>query len=75
MRMKSYDDYEEHVEDHAQMLDALRGIAAEHAPAKRRWWPDAPRRRWISLASTSPRATGALPTACATGFDGERGNA
>ena len=31
MRMKSYDDYEEHVEDHAQMLDALRGIAAEHA--------------------------------------------
>lgn len=31
MRMKSYDDYEEHVEDHAQMLDALRGIAADHA--------------------------------------------
>lgn len=28
MRMKSYDDYEEHVEDHAQMLDALRDIAA-----------------------------------------------
>jgi hemerythrin len=31
MRMKSYDDYEEHVEDHAQMLDALRDIAADHA--------------------------------------------
>ena len=31
MRMKSYEDYEEHVEDHAQMLDALHGIAAEHA--------------------------------------------
>ena len=31
MRMKSYDDYEEHVEDHAQMMDALRGIAADHA--------------------------------------------
>lgn len=31
MRMKSYDDYEDHVEDHAQMLDALRGIASEHA--------------------------------------------
>lgn len=30
MRMKSYDDYEEHVEDHALMLDALRGIAADH---------------------------------------------
>lgn len=31
MRMKSYDDYEDHVDDHAQMLDALRGIAADHA--------------------------------------------
>ena len=31
MRMKSYDDYEDHVEDHAQMLDTLRGIEAEHA--------------------------------------------
>ncbi|MBI5899125.1 MAG: hemerythrin family protein [Rhodocyclales bacterium] len=31
MRMKSYDDYEDHVEDHAQMLDTLRGIAADHA--------------------------------------------
>jgi len=30
MRMKSYDDYEDHVDDHAQMLDALRGIAANH---------------------------------------------
>lgn len=31
MRLKSYDDYEEHVEDHMQMLDTLRGIAASHA--------------------------------------------
>ena len=31
MRLKSYDDYEDHVEDHAQMLDTLRGIAADHA--------------------------------------------
>ncbi len=30
MRMKSYDDYEDHVEDHALMLDTLRGIAADH---------------------------------------------
>lgn len=31
MRLKSYDDYEEHVEDHVQMLDTLRGIAASYA--------------------------------------------
>ncbi len=31
MRLKSYDDYEDHVEDHAQMLDTLRDIAADHA--------------------------------------------
>lgn len=31
MRMKSYDDYEDHVDDHALMLDTLRGIAASHA--------------------------------------------
>jgi len=31
MRMKSYDDYEDHVEDHALMLDTLRSIAAGHA--------------------------------------------
>lgn len=31
MRLKSYDDYEDHVEDHVQMLDALRNIAASHA--------------------------------------------
>lgn len=31
MRLKSYDDYEDHVEDHLQMLDTLRGIAASHA--------------------------------------------
>ena len=31
MRMKSYDDYEDHVEDHAHMLEVLRSIAADHA--------------------------------------------
>ena len=31
MRLKSYDDYEDHVDDHIHMLDALRGIAADHA--------------------------------------------
>lgn len=31
MRLKSYDDYEDHVEDHAQMMDTLRSIAASHA--------------------------------------------
>lgn len=31
MRLKSYDDYEDHVEDHLQMLDTLHGIAASHA--------------------------------------------
>lgn len=31
MRLKSYDDYEDHVEDHAQTMDTLRGIAASHA--------------------------------------------
>lgn len=31
MRLKSYDDYEDHVEDHLQALDTLRGIAASHA--------------------------------------------
>ena len=31
MRMKSYDDYEDHQEDHAHMLDVLREIAAGHA--------------------------------------------
>jgi hemerythrin len=31
MRLKSYDDYEDHVEDHVQMLDTLRSIAASHA--------------------------------------------
>ena len=31
MRLKSYDDYEDHVEDHAQMMHTLRGIAASHA--------------------------------------------
>lgn len=31
MRLKSYDDYEDHVDDHLQMLDTLRGIAANHA--------------------------------------------
>ncbi|NJD34481.1 MAG: hypothetical protein FIA96_06545 [Betaproteobacteria bacterium] len=31
MRLKSYDDYEDHIEDHALMMDTLRGIAASHA--------------------------------------------
>ena len=31
MRMKSYDDYEDHVEDHTHMLEVLREIAASHA--------------------------------------------
>lgn len=31
MRLKSYDDYEDHVEDHLQMVDTLRSIAAGHA--------------------------------------------
>jgi hemerythrin len=30
MRMKSYDDYEDHVDDHAQILDTLRGLATNH---------------------------------------------
>jgi hemerythrin len=31
MRLNSYDDYEDHVEDHAQTMDTLRGIATSHA--------------------------------------------
>ncbi|MDP2822038.1 MAG: hemerythrin family protein [Sulfuritalea sp.] len=31
MRLKSYDDYEDHVDDHIHMLDVLRAIAADHA--------------------------------------------
>lgn len=31
MRLNSYDDYEDHVDDHIQMLDALRAIASDHA--------------------------------------------
>ena len=31
MRMKSYDDYEDHVDDHNHMLEALQDIAADHA--------------------------------------------
>ncbi len=31
MRLKSYDDYEDHVEDHEFMLDTLRTIASRHA--------------------------------------------
>ena len=30
MRLKSYDDYEDHVEDHEFMLDTLRTIASRH---------------------------------------------
>ncbi|MCX7148036.1 MAG: hemerythrin family protein, partial [Rhodocyclales bacterium] len=31
MRMKSYDDYEDHVDDHIHMMDLLTKIAADHA--------------------------------------------
>jgi hemerythrin len=31
MRMKSYDDYAAHVEDHEHMLDALQDIATNHS--------------------------------------------
>lgn len=31
MRMKSYDDYEDHVDDHIHMMDLLTRIAADHA--------------------------------------------
>ena len=31
MRQKSYDDYEDHVDDHVHMLDVLQEMAASHA--------------------------------------------
>ncbi|SBT08555.1 Hemerythrin-like metal-binding protein [Candidatus Accumulibacter aalborgensis] len=31
MRLKSHDDYADHVDDHSHMLDVLRQIAADHA--------------------------------------------
>jgi hemerythrin len=31
MRLKSYDEYEEHVADHEHMLEALRNLAEHHA--------------------------------------------
>jgi len=31
MRLKSYDDYEDHVDDHNRILDVLKAIAACHA--------------------------------------------
>jgi hemerythrin len=31
MRLKSYDDYEDHVDDHIRMLEALHEMAASHA--------------------------------------------
>ena len=31
MRMKSYDDYEDHLSDHSHMLEVLLEIAADHA--------------------------------------------
>ena len=31
MRMKSYDEYEDHVDDHNHMLESLQEIAADHA--------------------------------------------
>ncbi len=34
MRQKSYDDYEDHVDDHNHMLEVLQEIAADHAAGK-----------------------------------------
>lgn len=34
MRLKSYDEYEDHLGDHIQMLDVLQEIAADHAAGK-----------------------------------------
>jgi hemerythrin len=31
MRLKSYDDYEDHVDDHVYMMDTLRVLASRHA--------------------------------------------
>jgi hemerythrin len=31
MRLKSYDDYEDHVDEHIHMMDVLNQIAADHA--------------------------------------------
>ncbi|MDP3513648.1 MAG: hypothetical protein Q8S20_12940 [Sulfuritalea sp.] len=31
MRLNSYDDYEDHVDDHAYMMDTLRILASRHA--------------------------------------------
>jgi hemerythrin len=31
MRLKSYDDYEDHVDEHIHMMDALNRISADHA--------------------------------------------
>ena len=34
MRQKSYEDFEEHREDHGYMLEVLHGIAADHAAGR-----------------------------------------
>ncbi len=34
MRQKSFDDYEDHIEDHSHMLDLLRAIAVDHATGR-----------------------------------------
>ncbi len=34
MRQKSYDDFEDHVDDHNHMLDVLREISTDHAAGK-----------------------------------------
>jgi hemerythrin len=34
MRLKSYDDYEDHVDDHVHMLEVLQQIAADHGAGK-----------------------------------------
>jgi hemerythrin-like metal-binding protein len=34
MRQKSFDDYEDHVDDHCHMLDLLRVVATDHATGR-----------------------------------------
>jgi hemerythrin len=34
MRLKSYDDYEDHVDDHVHMLEVLQQIASDHGAGK-----------------------------------------
>ena len=34
MRQKSYDDYEDHMDDHSHMMEVLRDIATDHAAGR-----------------------------------------